>query len=419
MGLSIMPRDILHVSIPAFPIALARVVNSFLRERPVAVAPSHTERAIVQCVSSEARQEGIFEGMPVFRALAFCPSLTVLPPNPRLLSTGVRSLIDLSSRYTPFTEPGAPGRLYLDLTGSSRLLGPGRDAAARLDREITDRLRLRGSVGVAGNKLVSGIASRFLDRPGVCDVLRGSERPFIAPMPVSTLPGVGSTRERMLLTDLNLKRIEEVACLSVSQLGLVFGPFAPLLHQRARGIDPSPVLPPRHALDITEESYLIREENSDEALLAELCRVVEACGFRLRRLGKGTGKITLAVYYIDGVSSRGSFVLPYPADNDMILYAAAEDLFEKACQRRVRVRGMRLTCSRVSARNRQVEMFGSAATGPSHEKLQAALDAIRDRYDTDAVKWGRVLAGLGHAPESKVQDPRSKVQNRSSLDIRR
>jgi DNA polymerase-4 len=414
-----MHRDILHVSIPAFPIALARVVNSSLREWPVAVAPSHTDRAIVQCVSSEARNEGIFEGMPVFRALAFCPSLTILPPNPRLLSTGMRSLIDLSSRYTPLAEPNTPGRLYLDLTGSRRLLGPGRDAAARLDREITDRLRLRGSVGVAGNKLVSGIASRFLKKPGVCDVLRGSEKPFIAPMPVSILPGVGSTRERMLLTDLNLRRIEEVVALSVSQLSLIFGPFAPLLHQRACGIDPSPVLPPRRTHDVTEESYLTHEHNSDEILMAELCRLVEGCGFRLRRLGKGTGKITLTVYYIDGVSSRESFAFPAPADNDMILYAAAEDLFEKACQRRVRVRGMRLTCTKVSARNRQMEMFNAASAGSSHEKLQTALDAIRDRYDTEAVRWGRVLNGPGHAHESKVQGPRSKVQNRFSLDIGR
>ena len=412
-----MHRDILHISIPHFPIALARVVNSSLREQPVAVAPSHTDRAIVQCVSSEARQEGVFEGMPVFRARAFCPSLTVLPPNPRLLSTGMRSLVELSSQYTPFTEPGSPGRLYLDLTGSTRLLGPGRDAAARLDREIIDSLRLRGSVGVAGNKLISGIASRFLEKPGVCDVFRGSERPFIAPMPVSTLPGVGSARERVLLIDLNLRRIEEVAGLSVSQLGLVFGPFAPLLHQRARGIDPSPVLPPRHSLDITEESYLVREENGDEILLAELCRLVEGCGFRLRRLGNGTGKITLTVYYIDGVSSRESFVLPSPADNDMFLYAAAEDLFLKACQRRVRVRGMKLSCSRIQARNRQMEMFnGSSPTGGKSEQseaLQDAIDRVRDRYGRSVVMRGQTMPI--HAPESKVQSPRSKVQKSISV----
>lgn len=403
-----MHRDILHVSIPHFPIALARVVDASLRDRPVAVAPSHTDRAIVQCVSAEAREEGIFEGMPVFRALAFCPSLRVLPPNPRLLSTGMRSLVELSSQYTPITEPNVPGHLYLDLTGSRRLLGPGRDAAARLDREITSRLKLRGSVGVAGNKLVSGIASRFLEKPGVCDVFRGSEGPFIAPMPVTILPGVGRVRERMLLTDLNLRRVEEMADLSVSQLGLVFGPFAPLLHQRARGIDPSPVLPPRRTLDITEEAYLTCEENSDEPLLAELCRLVEGCGLRLRRLGKGTEKITLTVYYIDGVSSRGSFAFPNPADNDMILYAAAEDLFEKACQRRVRVRGMSLVCSRVSARNRQMEMFSGSPSGPGHEKLQAALDKIRDRYDTDAVRWGRTLTSPGHAHEYKVQSTKCR-----------
>ncbi|HDL52477.1 MAG TPA: DNA polymerase IV, partial [Proteobacteria bacterium] len=41
-----MTRDILHINIPHFPIALARVVDPSLYERPVAVVPRHSDRAI-------------------------------------------------------------------------------------------------------------------------------------------------------------------------------------------------------------------------------------------------------------------------------------------------------------------------------------------------------------------------------------
>ncbi len=387
-----MERDILHLSIPAFAIALARVDDPSLRQRPVAMAPVHSERALLQCVSSEARREGLFEGMPASHARRLCPSLKILPPDPQRLAKGTRSLLDVAGNYSPLTEPASQGTLFLDLTGCCRLLGPARDAAARMEREISARLRLKGTVGVAGNKLVSAIASGFLDKPGVCDVLRGSERSFLGPLPVSALPGIGRRREMTLLQDLNLRQIGELSLLPVSRLRLVFGPFAPLLSQRALGIDPSPVRPPKLAEGVGEETFLSREDNDDRVLLAELCRLVEGCGLRLRRLGKTAGQLALHITYADGISEQRTQTLSLPLDHDLLLYGVAEELFLKACQRRVRIRGMRLNCTRLSGSGRQLDLFASSSVSPQLESLQSALDGLRQRHGMQAVRWGRSIA---------------------------
>jgi len=385
-----MERDVLHLSIPAFPIELARVSDSSLRGRPVAVAPGNSERALLQCVSAEARAEGALEGMPLFRARRFCPSLALLPPDPEMVAKGMQALLDLSSQYTPLWEPATPGRLFLDLTGGRKLFGPGRDVAARLEREIDERLRLAGSVGVAGNKLISRIAAGYLRQPGVCNILRGSERSFIAPLPVSVLPGVGNARESVLLQDLNLRRVEEVAALSVPQLRLAFGPFAPLLHQRSQGIDPSPVQPPRRSPEVADEAFLGQEENDDTLLLAELCRLVEGCGMRLRQLGQATRRLALTLTYADGVMEQGTVSLDAPLSHDVAMFASVEDLYYKTCRRRVRLRGVRLVCSRLSARIDQLELFAAAPTlSPHAEALQDSLDQLRTRYGMTAVRWGR------------------------------
>lgn len=387
-----MERDILHLAIPAFPVALARVVDPSLRGRPVAVVPGHSDRALVQSVSPEARSEGVAEGMPVYRARRFCPALTFLPPDPELVARATRRLLEVSGDYTPVAESTSQGRLFLDMTGCRRLLGPARDAAARLDKEVSARLRLQGSIGVAGNKLVSRIASGYLDEPGVCDVLRGSERGFIGPLPASVLPGVGRTRKSVLMQDLNLRRVEEVAALPVAQLRLAFGPFAPLLHQRARGFDPSPVQPPRRVPEVTEESFLSEEENDDQLLIAELCRLVEGCGLRLRSRGKSAGRIALTVNYADGVAEQRIAVPPAPLNHDLLLFEVAEDLFRKACQRRVRVKGLKLVCSRFAAENRQMDLFSDPnELSPPQGALQGALDRLRVKYGMDSVRWGRSL----------------------------
>jgi DNA polymerase IV len=387
-----MERDILHFSIPAFAIALARVDDPSLLQWPVAMAPVHSDRALLLCVSSEARREGLFEGMPASHARRLCPSLKILPPDPQRLAKGTRSLLEVSSSYSPLLEPASQGSVFLDMTGCRRLLGPARDAAARMEREISARLRLQGTVGVAGSKLVSSIASGYLDTPGVCDVLRGSESGFLGPLPVAALPGIGRQRETTLLRDLNLRTIGELSQLPVARLRLVFGPFAPLLSQRAQGIDPSPVRPPRRAEGISEEAFLSREENDDRVLLAELCRLVEGCGLRLRRLGKTAGQLTLAITYADGISEQRTQTLALPLDHDLLLYQVADELFLKACRRRVRIRGMSLNCTRLSGAGRQLDLFASSTVSPQLESLQSALDGLRERYGMQAVRWGRSLA---------------------------
>ncbi|MEJ2726384.1 MAG: DNA polymerase IV, partial [Deltaproteobacteria bacterium] len=55
-------RHIIHIHIPAFPIAVARVCRPELRGRPVVVAPPLSERALIVSVSPEARKQGIFKG---------------------------------------------------------------------------------------------------------------------------------------------------------------------------------------------------------------------------------------------------------------------------------------------------------------------------------------------------------------------
>ncbi len=387
-----MERDVLHLVIPAFPIALARVADGSLRERPVAVAPGHSERALVQAVSAEAKTDGVCEGMPVYRARRICPPLIFIPPDPERLHKGTRSLLEISASYSPVAEAVSRGRIFLDLTGCRRLFGPARDVAAKLDRELATRLRLQGAIGVAGNKLVSRIASDFLSQPGVCDVLRGSERSFIGPLPVAVLPGIGQSRQAILMQDLNLRRVEDVAGLSPGQLRLAFGPFAPLLYQRACGFDPSPVQPPRRTPGVSAEAFLAEEENDDQILMAELCRLVEVCGRRLRGMGKGAAGLTLTVNYADGVSIQRKTTLAPPRNHDLLLFEAAEGLFQKTCQRRTRVKGLQLVCSRLMAEPRQLALFAQRNDITPHQAaLQAALDRVRDKFGMDAVRWGRSL----------------------------
>ncbi len=385
-----MYRHIMHLHIPAFSIAVERVCHPELRDRPVAVAPPHSERALILSASTEARKEGVFKGMPLGKALKFCPDLTVLHPNPALTEKASQVLTKMVAQYTPLWEPFRPGHIYLDMTGTERLWGRAKDTASRLRREIKGHLRLSGGVGVAGNKMVSSIASRLILSEGILDVDHGKESSFMAPLKVDMLPGVGHVRRRILLEELNITLVREIAIMDMGSLRIIFGRQAHVIHQRAFGIDPTPVYPPRIRPTVTEKITLPGDENDDRILLGILYGLVERCARRLRSRSLIPRKAGLVFRYADQMEVTRQIHLPHGSLWDLDLYGPLEKIFFKACQRRVGVRFMRVWFQDFSAATSQLPLFPTApADGERKTQMTRALDHIRKRYGDEAIKYGR------------------------------
>ena len=385
-----MTRHIIHIHISAFAIALERANRPELRGRPVVVAPHGSERAVILSESTEARREGIFKGMALSSAVKFCPELIVLPPNPCLIEKGTRLLAGMASRYTPIWEPSRPGHLYMDITGTERLWGRAKDTACRIRNEIKVRLSLYGTIGVAGNKMVSSIASRVKPSEGIFDVDHGREPAFIAPLRVDLLPGVGHVRRRMLLEELNISLIREVAVLDVNSLKLIFGRYAWVIHERSMGIDPTPVNPPLLKPEVSESITLPSDENDDRKLLGVIYSLVEKCSQRLRRNGMIPGRASLILRYSDQMEVSRQVGLSRGSLTDSDLYAVMEQLFFKIYQRRTCIRFIRVRFSDLSLPSPQLSLFPPYSDDKEKEdRITLALDCIRERYGDELIKYGR------------------------------
>jgi len=387
-------RQILHVGVAAFAVAVERVADPSLRGRPVVVAPPSGSRALVTSASLEAGREGIWVGMPLSEAERICRGLVVLAPNPPLYERAGRALRNLYGRYSPLVEPGPMGRSYIDLTGTERLFGPARDCAVRLQREIRGNLRLDTTVGVGTNKLVSRVASDVVaPPPGVENVAIGFEERFLAPLPVRTLPGVGK-KTIDELADFNVRRVGDLARVPVRHLVIAFGRAGFSLHRKARGIDSTPVYPPRKRPAIEEEDNLATDTNDYSLLLGALYRLVERAGRRLRYMTKVGGALGLRVRYADGRERKRSFRLQSETDLDPLLFDAARSLLEKLLDRRVRVRNLAVSVEKLAEAPAQLPLFSfdNADTSKAAALLEA-LDRIRSRYGAGAVRRGVATAG--------------------------
>jgi DNA polymerase-4 len=393
-----MPRNIVCFEIPAFEIAVARLQDSSLRDRPVAVAPLHRPRACVHELSGEARREGLTAGMSVEQARGLCPSLRLISHDPLRVRTAQHQILNLVGRVAPVWEPVAPGHLFLDLSGTGRLFGPATDTAARLEHEVRQRHGLSGMMGVASNKLVSQAAATLIEPSHLCDILPGSEPTFMAPLPVSYLPrlsraSVGAGRPKLLtlLDDLHLRTLGEIAAIPLSHLERVCGPYARLLHDRACGIDPSPICPPVQRPQVELSVTLDPDEVDDRHLLGLLYSRVETLCRQLRQQRRMCERVTLGISYVDYEEATRACTFHSATYWEVDVYPALTDLFLRLFHRRVRIRGLTLTAERLRPAEEQLSLF-QPIPRTRMQRVALALDHLRDRFGPKAIAFGRVRA---------------------------
>ncbi|MFO7985856.1 MAG: hypothetical protein R6U38_08310 [Desulfatiglandaceae bacterium] len=395
-----MYRHIVHVHIPALRIALARISEPCLRNRPVVAALPESPRARVLSISGEARKVGVFKGMFLAEALKRCPDLRVLPPDMEMVEQASHGMARIAAQYTPRWEVSRPGHIYLDLTGTQRLWGAVKDTAFRVREEIRAALSLKGTAGVASNKLVSDIASRTEWGEAVLDVDSGKEAAFLAPLEVDRIPGIGRIYRKRLMEELNIFCIGQLAGLNLDRLKLVFGPRAPVIRQRALGIDPTPVYSaPQNPL-ISETVTLSGDENDDAILLQTLFRLVERCAYRMRKYRLVPTKTGLLVRYADQVEMCRRISLSLAPCMDPLshrvdfcdpdLYDPLETLFFQVCHRSVRVRLIKVWFWDFAGPEHQMPLFQVPFPDTAnHRRIARALDRIRDRYGEGVIRYGK------------------------------
>jgi len=371
-------REIIHVDIAAFAVAVERVVHPELRRRPVVVAPIGRARSIVTAVSPEAWSAGVRKGMVLAKAVRYCREAVILPPNDALYARAARAVCNVLQGFSPLLEPAGYGHVYLDITGTGRLFGPPRDTAWRAQNEIRRQLRLEASLGVGSNKMVSRIAAAVIEPDGLQDIRHGDEPSFLAPLPVRMLPGVGPEREEQL-RELNLRIIRDITAMELGHLTLAFGRFGFVLYQRALGIDNTPVHPPRELRCVDEEKVLAEDSNDLGLLKASVSELCERAGERLRENRERAGRLELRVRYSDYQENAGKEKLLPPLQSSAALYARTGPLLERVLARRTRVRSLHLRLSDLTRGPAQLDLF--ADPRPERQaRLESALDLLRRRY---------------------------------------
>ncbi|WP_436795636.1 DNA polymerase IV [Actinospongicola halichondriae] len=401
-------RTILHVDMDAFYASVEQHRRPELRGRPVVVGGTGA-RGVIAAASYEARAFGVRSAMPSLRAKRLCPDAVFLPGDHALYGEVSGRIMEIFRGITPLVEPLSLDEAFLDVTGSRRLHGDGVGIAQGIRDRIFDQEGLTCSVGVASNKFLAKLATEHgkprpsVDGPipgtGITVVRPGDERAFLRPLPAGSLWGVGpKTLEK--LQRLGVRTVADIEALQLDTLVRAVGEASGRhLHALAHAIDERPVVPDARPKSIGHEETFAEDIDDRDRLHVHLVRMADAVADRVRHHGLPGRTVSIKVRFGDFSTISRSATQPGPVDSGPSIVRAASALLDQVdISSGVRLLGVSLTNLTEDA-PRQMSLddlartpdTAPAADGAAWEAVTQAVDAVRERFGTDALRPATLL----------------------------
>jgi DNA polymerase-4 len=255
-------QKIIHVDMDAFYASVEQRDDPKLRGKPVVVAWKGN-RSVVCAASYEARKFGVRSAMPAVRAERLCPEAIFVAPDFTRYRAVSRAVGEIFRRHTELIEPLSLDEAYLDVTENKTSLPTATSVARTIRDQIRQELSLTASAGVAPNKFLAKLASGWRKPDGLFVIQPEDIDSFLLPLPVGRLPGVGKVTGDQL-TKIGIQTVGDLRKLELPLLEKHFGRYGLRLHELARGIDDSAVVPDRPTKSISVEDTF-----EQDLLLAE------------------------------------------------------------------------------------------------------------------------------------------------------
>jgi len=382
---------VLHVDMDAFYVSVELRERPDLRGRPVAVGGDG--RGVVLSASYEARRRGVEGGMPSSRARRLVPDLLMLRPRFGVYQQVSAGVMEIFRSLTPLVEPLSLDEAFLDVAGARRLLGGPRAVAELIRARVADEQGITCTVGGAATTSLAKVASQQGKPDGLLLVPPERVVPFLHPLPVGALWGVGeqtATRLRYL----GLVTVADVAGVPEATLVRAFGPslahhlvdmcWGRTTHPVARGEEPA-------ERSIGSQETFAHDVDDDTVLRRELLRLSVRVAARLREAGQRGRTVVLTVRFADFTTLTRSRTLRDPTDVAPEIHAAACSALDSLGLQRVRVRlvGVRVSGLRPAETTTRQLLLGERERGWA--EAERAVDRAVHRFGSGAVRPAALL----------------------------
>ncbi|MEO7988907.1 MAG: DNA polymerase IV [Chryseolinea sp.] len=373
-----MERNIIHLDLDAFFVAVECRKDSKLKNRPLIVGGS-SRRGVVAACSYEARRFGVHSAMPMYLALQLCPDAKVISGDMEAYSKASHEITEMIAEKAPSFEKASIDEFYIDASGMDKYYGAFQ-WATELREKIIKESKLTISLGMSVNKLVSKVATGEFKPNANKHILAGDEKNFLAPLSVDKIPMIGK-QTSSFLHDMGVRTVATLRDMPMNFLVSAFGKNGISLWNKAHGIDDTPVLPYTEQKSISTECTFEQDTIDVKRLKSILIAMVEKVAFQLRDQKKLTSCITVKIRYSNFDTETKQIHVPYTS-SDHVLLRVVTQLFDKLYNRRMLIRLVGVRLSNLVHGNHQISLFDDTAETIN---LYEAIDRIKHRHGVEKV----------------------------------
>ena len=381
---------IAHVDMDCFFVALERLKDPSLKDKPVAVGVDpEIGRSVVTSASYEARKFGVRSAMPMAVAIRWCPELVVVPTDFDLYNHYHFKVKEIFQSFSPMVEMTSIDEGYIDLSGTERLWGGPMETGERIRWAVKQMTQLDCTVGIARTKLTAKIASSEAKPNGLLWIPVETEAYFLAPLPVKVIPGVGATTAT-LLKSFGLEQVGQIAAAGELLMESTLGTTGRWLWYASMGKYESELLPEWERKSISKETTFRTDTTDPQYITAVLHMLTEKVCQRLRKEQKAARTVSVKLRYEDFDTIDRSRTLSQPESRDPSLFSVAKELMFSAITRRVGIRLIGVGLSNLIVSGRQTNLFDEGEWIKGWHRLEA-IDKARSRFGFNAVLAGEAI----------------------------
>jgi DNA polymerase-4 len=375
----------LCADLDAFFVSVEQVLNPSLMGKPVVVGGKPDQRGVVASASYEARRFGIRSGMPTAQAYRLCPHACFVGGNFGQYTLYSRKFCDILHTYSPDVAMASIDEAYLDIHGTERLLGPPMDLARKLKNEVREKLRLPLSIGVARTKVFSKIACDQSKPNGLLMITEENEIPFLSPLPVRVLPGIGP-KHMDVLNNLNITTVKELLSTPEWILNTALGNYARVVQFLLRGGDFSSH---DHMKSISRETTLAEDTRDRDLVYALFLHLIERGCATLREKRLLAKTLTVKVRYSDFKTVSKRTMIPM-VNAQQIIFEQGVPVLNSLLAEKKRIRLIGIALSNLVHDGLQPSLFAFQMNRLN--RLNAALDNVRGKFGFNSLSPAQVLA---------------------------
>ena len=391
-------RAILHMDLDSFFVSVECLKNSAFKGKPLIIGGT-SNRGVVSSCSYEARRFGVHSAMPMKMALRLCPQAIVLRGDMDSYSKYSKLVTEVIAEDAPVYEKASIDEFYLDLSGMDRYFGCF-DWSKELRQTIMRETGLPISFGLSINKLVSKVGTGEAKPNGMKQVQRGEEKPFLFPLSVKKIPGIGKETYKKL-SFMGVRKIKTLSEIPPRLLEREFGKTGKKLWEKSHGIDNSQVVPYSEQKSMSKERTFTEDTLNLEHMKAMLLKMVDQLAYDLRSSEKLTSCVTVKIRYADFNTYTKQRHISYTA-NETVLSRHVCELFDVLYERRQLIRLIGVKYSGLVQGNYQTSLFDDT---PTAINLMQEKDWIRKRFGSD-----KIMRASYMNVKSRSSDPDEKKE---------